>query len=172
MANSVSGADVEIKIDSVAVTDQQIQPMEISTSLPTSSSQVEPSSNEHNSLNSEDTMQSASSKASLTLNLNQSHQDNGKMFEGGFFQISSPLSTHTPRGSRRRQDSNSSAMSIHDESMQKPMTPVSAVPVLLRTPNRQKRMSGVSSDASLRRASLSMLGVRKSMGSFSKVCKN
>lgn len=173
MTNSVSGVEEVNKIDTVPVTDQQVQPMDISISLPTSLLEEESSVNELNNRSSEDTRQSTSSRASLTLNLNQSHQDNGKMFEGGFFTISSPLSTPTSRGIRRRQDSNSSfysTMSAVDETMQKPMTPVSAVPVLLRTPNRRKRMSGVSSDASLRRASLSMLGVRKSMGSFSKVC--
>lgn len=84
-----------------------------------------------------------------------------KTFEGGFFTISSPK---PPAGTP---ESFGKQLSV---SMGTPLTPFSALPRTLRTPNRHgSRRLSTTSEASFRRASLSILGVRKSMGSFNKV---
>lgn len=118
------------------------------------------------SLNLETNQQSDISRTpSSTISTSEEDPNSSRRFEGGFFSISSPVvstPTREPRARRRNTSTTAEAG-----------TPViSAVPACLRTPSKtvHHRSSGVASEAaSLRRASLSMLGVRRSMGSLGKV---
>jgi len=107
----------------------------------------------------EDTCSSTKEKLEESLIISNSE----KLFDGGFYTISSPQPKSTLDSFRKRE---SMSTSIILEGSMSPFTRSSA----LRTPNRRnsQRLS-TASGASLRRVSMCILGVRKSMGPLMKI---